>query len=277
MTMFQKKITQNLVSEKVKPPRVGKPPEPKTTPPPVVQFTGMSRKLGAIAKAVTGGGGSKGGGSGNSTPSTSAVSPISAMNYLGRGLASNGKSRPASRARTPTVSEVVIEKEKEKKAATRRRATSLFSKARPFTAQVNDANAHPMPTLNPMKSLSTLRRPHTGVNLNANIPLPLSRSPLCLGSVVVPAMSSPSPPTGSRHAERGLRASHPFAHAIAEGTVVHGMSRSGSEDINGVLTGGRGPLPPPRHVRGMVSSSTLGVPEGRKRPSTAEPRVGMRL
>jgi hypothetical protein len=136
-----------------------------------------------------------------------------------------------------------------------------------------------------MKSLSSLPKLHTGVDMNGNPSnTPFSRSPLGLGTMVVPLLCSPPGNPGRDELEevdrgKGLRASHPFAGAIVIGeTIVHNEPEGGS-----AKEGVKGIPPPPRKIRLTASRDGLRVPRvgggedgrsrGKQRPSTADPRL----
>ncbi|WWC92627.1 uncharacterized protein L201_007586 [Kwoniella dendrophila CBS 6074] len=250
LNLFKKSLASNIMSEKIKPPHIGKPPKnndsiPSNLPsnmvtkekneiktsvttnvvrkrsqthsqiqfghgrPPTEPSSGqptyathsrsVSRTFGAIAKAVA---------SMTSTPThnqtqhdlsinkspistandtstsigTSNVRPSSAgIHKFGSKTPTFGRSGLGSRSKTPTSSTFDLPSTStsndnntppiggsEDKKKGRKRATSLFSKSRPFTPPVNITELHPVPTINPSNVKSVHSPPSVTVHTNNN-------------------------------------------------------------------------------------------------------------
>ncbi|ORY34578.1 hypothetical protein BCR39DRAFT_116063 [Naematelia encephala] len=212
LNVFRKTLTPNLVSEKVRPPRIGKPPSrltPPAPPPPPPPPGPVTRTLGALVSAVT-----------PSKSSSTFTPPPTVSVASGHKAGPKGHGHSTDRGRTPTVSggkgvvsdgKGMVSEGKAvsegKKKDGRRRATSLFGRARPFTPPANITTLHPMPNLVPMKSMSALR-PQTRPCINPTVasssfPVNQSRSPL--------ALPLPSTSTSSASSRSNV---HPFATQI---------------------------------------------------------------
>ncbi|KAK8849814.1 hypothetical protein IAR55_005150 [Kwoniella newhampshirensis] len=200
------------------------------------------------------------------------------------------------------------EKKEKEKGKTRRRAASLFSRSRPFTPPVNIIELHPIPALGTGKTLGGLVPPVGNNGTSLSLPLPLSAStgpkPLTsihqtqchhnpstahsrqISSNVHPFLhphpshiisyshSNPSPaltplvtPALSRSASTTIRPSRPIIIASdGGGSKCWGDAAQDTTDTGAVGVpkfGLRGLMPAPRR------------PAMRKRPSTAEPRLGI--
>ena len=133
--------------------------------------------------------------------------------------------RPSSRGRTATSGGYTTLDDEDtppkENRTLRRRATSLFGKSRPFTPPANITETHPVPRLQPMKSLSSLtsRRPHTAqASIRGEAPMP----PPFARHETFPPTPVAGPPRSKRPATANARippvprttytpSSHPFS------------------------------------------------------------------
>ncbi|WWD20445.1 hypothetical protein CI109_104921 [Kwoniella shandongensis] len=345
LNVFKKTLTPNIVSEKVRPPHLGKPPTPITPSFAATTITdrpgsgsgskettniggrtrshthsatattatpharSVSRTIGAIAKALTSSG------TPSHTPTTAtypadttsnhvggSTTPTSAVHKFGTKGPSFG--RQGSRGRTPpaetpapgvTAGHQEVAEEKKEKGKTRRRAASLFSRSRPFTPPVNIIELHPVPVLVP-PSRSTgggLMVPPPATNgTSISLPLPIIAN-LTESSSSTPIRPGPKPLTSINHYPASVRTTqprsspianlHPFLHPLPN-TATTSLSRSASTATRPILvasdnmgstnelSGGGGNVR--SGLRGLMPAPRR--PAMRKRPSTAEPRLGMR-
>ncbi|KAK4689867.1 hypothetical protein P7C73_g232, partial [Tremellales sp. Uapishka_1] len=239
INVFKKSLTPNIISEKVKAPKLGKPPPKITSTAPTPTPVKPGNFLTNLVHR-----------SGSTLPSPSEPSES------GHG---NGSSGASGRVRTPTAGATPVKSfgiaggggvgDDIKLKKPRKRATSLFSRARPFTPPVNPV---PLPPL-----------PHQHQQRNP--------SPHPFTTQIIVTDSSPSPTPSSSSSAR---------HLIHQGqTIIIGPSvwnippsqvRAPLGDVTALRVavnaqeGGGGLSPAPRPSRATL----------KKRMSSTEPRLG---
>ena len=287
VNIFKRHLVPNLISEKVMPPRIGKPPPGGSTPtpPPPLPSSAMSRTFDAIARAV-----------GSTKATTSTPTPVIASN---KPLEKKGRKRAAtlfSRSRPDTASEcsspqIVVSPsvDKPKSSPTSgqvvkpMKSMSAIS-ARPYTSETSTFPGGRR-GLVPMKSLTSMNRPQTAQSYIPPVPITPSVKTHPFTTNLKP-LGRPATSTGApmRLSEKD---SNVFGHGIASDKIVlcrtiHGEIAQGMKiQAKGGFNGPRSNSEDSLNVPGNgLNNQMMGKPNrpelGRRRPSTAEPRLRVR-
>ncbi|WVW87108.1 hypothetical protein I302_109165 [Kwoniella bestiolae CBS 10118] len=348
LNLFKKTLASNIMSEKVRPPHIGKPPVPPAPNTPTEECDksatakteipmastvaanrkrsqtqsqiqiqshqsstpshghsrSVSRTIGAIAKAVAGM-------TNTSTTPTSQVnhdtfkSPTpnginsgrpgsSGIHKFGTKPATFGRSTLGSRSKTPTSSTTIFDHadgpveasgngNNDEKKKNRKRSTSLFSRSRPFTPPVNITELHPIPVLSNAQQMKSSTPPATVAGGGLLVPLVNNHT-----SISLPLQQ---PTNIVQKGIRQNRLSHPHPHAHPQGHPFLHPSSSGaySPTLNmtvqsqtlltrsSSITSRSKPIAKNQQdTLGSLPINSTARRGIRKRPSTAEPRLGMR-
>ncbi|OCF62043.1 hypothetical protein L486_01709 [Kwoniella mangroviensis CBS 10435] len=235
------------------------------------------------------------------TPNSSSGKPGSSgvgmgIHKFGTKPATFGRSTLGSRSKTPTGANAVFDNapdqengltpSAEEKKKNRKRWTSLFSRSRPFTPPVNITELHPIPILS-----NTAIKPSTPTSMGpSGLLIPLDNNNQTSISLPLQQNKGISSSRPNRLSQLQPQQGHPFLQPISPSritttstnTMTNGQSlltrsssiTSRSKPINHNYT----------HSNSQLSHDTLCSLPGssntrrgiRKRPSTAEPRLGMR-
>ncbi|WVQ66223.1 uncharacterized protein L199_004402 [Kwoniella botswanensis] len=239
------------------------------------------------------------------TPNSSSGKPSSSgmgmgIHKFGTKPATFGRSTLGSRSKTLTGANTIFDNapdqengltpSAEEKKKNRKRSTSLFSRSRPFTPPVNITELHPVPilsntTIKPSTPTSIITPTSMGMSgllvpLNNNnqtsISLPLQQTNKGISSLRPNRLSQPQPQQG-----------HPFLQPTSPSRTTSTTTMMSGQSLlkrSSSITSRSKPILIHNQYHNQSSHDTLGSLPGssntrrgiRKRPSTAEPRLGMR-